>query len=234
MPEQLVLDLPVRPAMGRGDFFVSGSNAAAVAQVEAWQDWPHDKLVLTGPEGAGKTHLAQVWAAQAGAEVLAAADLVETDLPRLADAAAIAVEDADAVAGDRAAETRLFHLHNALANRGAPLLLTAREAPARWGLGLPDLESRMRQSGLARLDPPDDALLAALILKIAHDRALRLTPGIVAHVVPRIERAFAAAQAFVERLDARALSAKRPPRLADAKAVLAELEADMSPSRHET
>ncbi len=234
MPRQLVLDLPVRPAMGRGDFFVSGSNAAAVAQVEAWRDWPHAKLVLTGPSGAGKTHLAHVWAAQTGAEIATAAALVDADIPRLSQAPALAIEDADAIAGDRVAETRLFHLHNALAHRAAPILFTAQAAPSRWGLTLPDLDSRIRQAGLARLDPPDDALLSALLLKLAHDRALRLTPGILAHVVPRVGRAFSDVQAFVERLDARALSRKRPPRLADAKAVLAELDADMSRSRHDT
>jgi hypothetical protein len=63
MAEQLVFDLPVRPAMGRDDFFVTGSNAGALAQVDGWRDWPFGKLVLVGPEGAGKTHLAHVWAA---------------------------------------------------------------------------------------------------------------------------------------------------------------------------
>ncbi|MCU4654853.1 DnaA/Hda family protein [Roseibacterium sp. SDUM158016] len=234
MAEQLVFDLPVRPAMGRGDFFVSGSNAVALAQVEGWRDWPHGKLVLTGPSGAGKTHLAHVWATQTGARIIAASDITERDVEPLGQSEALAIEDMEAVAGDRAAETRLFHIHNALTNRGAPMLFTAGAPPARWGLCLPDLDSRMGQAGLAALDPPDDALLAALILKLAHDRALPLTPAILSHVAPRIERAFAAAQAFVERLDARALSRQRPPRLIDAKAVLAELEAGVSRSRHDT
>ncbi|MDG4650488.1 DnaA/Hda family protein [Roseibacterium sp. SDUM158017] len=234
MPEQLVLDLPVRPAMGRGDFFVSESNAGAVVLIEAWGDWPHGKLVLTGPEGSGKTHLAHVWAALAGARIVAAADIAEDDLPRLAHARALVVEDLPDIAGDRAAETLLFHLHNALAGSGAPLLVTARAKPSRWGLGLPDLDSRMRQAGLAHLDPPDDALLAALLVKLCHDRALRLTPAILSHVVARVERASSAIQAFVDRLDARALAHKRPPRLSDAKAVLAEFEADVSRFRHET
>jgi chromosomal replication initiation ATPase DnaA len=232
MPEQLILDLPVRPAMGRGDFLVTESNAAAVAQVEGWRDWPHGKLVLIGPEGAGKTHLAHVWAGLSGATIVSAAEVAEADVPRLSEAPALVLEDVPAIAGDVAAETRLFHIHNALANRGAPLLLTGATAPARWGLALPDLDSRVRQAGLAELSPPDDTLLAALLLKLAHDRALRLTPAILSHVVPRIERSSAAVAGFVERLDTRALARQRPPRLADAKAVLAELEAGVSRSRH--
>ena len=230
MAEQLVFDLPVRPAMGRDDFFVTGSNATALAQVDGWQDWPFGKLVLVGPEGVGKTHLAHVWAAQSGARILPASEVGEEDIA--GTETALAVEDADRVAGDRAAETRLFHLHNALAQRGAPLLITARTPPAQWGLNLPDLDSRMRQATLARIEAPDDALLSAILLKLTHDRGLKLTPAILAHVLPRLERSAAAVHAFVDRLDARAWVDKRAPRLVDAKAALAEVVAPVSPSGH--
>lgn len=228
MPEQLVFDLPVRPAMGRGDFFVSDANAGAVVQVEAWRDWPHGKLVLEGPVGSGKTHLCHVWAALTGGEIVSAQHLEENDLDRLATAPAIAVEGVDQIVGG-AAEATLFHLHNASVARGAPLLLTARGAPGDWGLSLPDLESRMQQAGLARLGPPDDALLMAVLMKLAHDRALRISPRMLSHVVDRIERSFAALHVFVERLDTRALTARRPPTLSDAKAILAEMAGDVAP-----
>jgi chromosomal replication initiation ATPase DnaA len=230
MAEQLVLDLPVRPAMGRDDFFVTDSNAAALAMVEGWPDWPFGKLLLVGPEGAGKTHLAHVWAGESGARVIVAEELSEADVAQARGA--MAVEDVDRIAGDLAAETCLFHLHNALAQLGAPMLLTARRPPAQWGLRLPDLASRMQQATLARIDAPGDALLSALLLKLSHDRGLKLTPAILAHVLPRIDRSAAGVRAFVERLDARAWVDKRAPRLADAKAALAEVDAPVSPSRH--
>jgi chromosomal replication initiation ATPase DnaA len=234
MARQLVLDLPVRPAMGRGDFFVSGSNAAAVARIEDWPSWAFGKLVLTGPEGAGKTHLAHVWAQLAGAGIVMANEIDEEAMPRLQDAPGLAIEGVGAIAGDRAAETRVFHLLNALAARGAPVLVTARAVPARLGLVLPDLESRLAQAELARIEPPDDALLSALIVKLAHDRGLRLSPSILSHAVLRLERSAAAARAFVARVDALALAAKRPARLADARTALAELATPVSPSRHDS
>lgn len=230
MAEQLVFDLPLRPAMGREDFFVSDANAAAVAQIDAWRSWPHGKLVLVGPAGSGKTHLAHVWAAMSGAEILAAQGLDVQSPDRFSSVAALVVENADQVAGHADREDALFHLHNALAERGAPLLLTAGDAPNRWVLGLPDLDSRMRQAGLARLAPPDDALLSAVMLKIAHDRALRLTPAILGYALPRIERSFAAIRAFIDALDTRALVAKRPPQLKDVKALLAEPDPPVSRS----
>jgi len=208
MAEQLILNLPVRPALGRDDFFVSDGNAGAVAGIEAWQDWPHGKMVLVGPEASGKTHLAHVWAGMSGATVIAAGDLPVMDPDGMG--AMVAVEDADRVTGT-AAETALFHLHNAVTGRGGRLLLTARSDPARWPVALPDLKSRVQQAGVLKLQPPDDALLSAVMVKMAADRQLLLAPGLVSYAVLRMERSFAAARALIEAIDARALRDKTRP-----------------------
>ncbi|MEM7723054.1 MAG: DnaA/Hda family protein [Pseudomonadota bacterium] len=211
MPEQLIFDLPFRTAMGRADFFESEANTAALRGMDAWAEWPHSKMLLIGPEGAGKTHLAHVWAEQTGARVIAARALTEADVPALVDAPALAVEDVDRIAGLTVAEASLFHIHNALGARNAPLLLTARTPPARWRLTLPDLTSRMMQADLVTLDPPDDALLAAVMVKLAQDRQLVMTPPLVNFTVLRMERSFAAVKALIEKLDALSLTEKKPP-----------------------
>lgn len=222
MAEQLTFDLPLRPAMGRDDFYVSSANAGAVAQIDGWRDWPAHKLILCGDAGAGKTHLAHVWATQAGAQIVAARD-VAANLEALSDAPALAVEDADQSCADADTEEALFHLHNALAHRGAPLLLTARQPPSRWGTKLPDLASRMAQAGLAQLDPPDDALLMAVMMKRSFDRKLPLTPAILNYAAPRLERSFKAADAFIARVDALSLSEQRKPMLSHARTAIKEL-----------
>ena len=209
MAEQLTFRLPARPALGRGDFFVSPANAAAVDLVSRDAAWPMGKLALTGPEGAGKTHLAQVWATETGATVIAAADLPATDLPALA-ATRVAVEDMDRAAGDAATEEALFHLHNLLLAGDGRLLLTGRTPPAHWPIALPDLKSRLAATATAALDAPDDALLAAVLVKLFADRQIAVAPPLVAYLVPRIDRAFAAAHAIVDRLDRAALSEGRP------------------------
>lgn len=220
MARQLTFDLPLRPALGRDDFFVSAANAHAVAQIDGWRDWAFGKLILAGPAGAGKTHLAHVWAEDTGARMIAAAEIDASAAEHLADAPAVVVEDAEALAGHAAREEALFHLHNALVQTGAPLLLTARAAPARWGLRLPDLASRMGQAGVALLEPPDDALLMAVMMKRAVDRQLALSPRILAYAAPRLERSFAAAEGFVARLDALSLRDQRKPTMAHATAAL--------------
>jgi chromosomal replication initiation ATPase DnaA len=211
-PRQLVLDLPARPALGRADFFVSPANRIALAQVDGWPAWPGGRLAVIGPQGAGKTHLAHVWAARAGARVLPAAALPTLDLAVLPADAALAVEDADRL-GDlpapAAAEEALFHLINRLAPAGS-LLLTGRPAPSRWPVALPDLASRLAATAPACLEPPDDALLAAVLVKLFADRQLAVAPGLIDYLVSHIDRAFAAAEAAVATLDRAALARHRP------------------------
>ncbi len=207
MVAQLTFDLPVRPALGREDFFVSPANALAVATLDQPDLWPNGKLLLIGPEGAGKTHLAMVFAARTGAQVIEAGDLAAADLP---EAAALVIENADTAAGDPDAETALFHLHNHMTGRGGLLLLTAARAPRDWGLTLPDLQSRMEATATATLLPPDDALLGAVLVKLFADRQLQVAPGFIRWLVRRIDRSFATARAVVAALDAAALATKRP------------------------
>ncbi|MFC2966782.1 chromosomal replication initiator DnaA [Acidimangrovimonas pyrenivorans] len=229
MPQQLTFDLPVREALGREDFFVSSANAVALATLDGWQDWPQGKMALIGARGAGKTHLAHVWAAEAGASIVSAADLTEAEAPALAAGAArVVVEDADAIAGDREAEVALFHLHNLVLASGGRLLLTAATAPNRWPLGLPDLASRMQATAVAALEPPDDALLSAVLLKLFADRQIAVAPNLIPYLAARIDRSFAAARDAVAQLDQQALAQSRPVTRALAAEVL-DLGAEDAP-----
>jgi chromosomal replication initiation ATPase DnaA len=221
---QLAFDLTAPPSMRREDFLVAPSNTLAFRTVEGWADWPQGKLALIGPEGSGKTHLALLWAAEAGARVLPAPALAGLGpaLAELAAAGRVAIEDADAVAGDPEAERALLHLHNLVLAGGGRLLLTGRQAPARWGVRLPDLASRLAATATAVLEPPDDALLAAVLVKLFADRQLPVSPALIPWLTARMERSLGAARLLVARIDARALAERRAPGRTLAAEVLAE------------
>jgi chromosomal replication initiation ATPase DnaA len=215
---QLAIDLPFLPAYGRADFLVSGCNAAALARIDSWPDWPGRALVLHGPAGSGKSHLAQLWRERSGATLIAGKALAEHDPSALAASPGVVVDDAE-----RASEQALLHLFNCSRESGAGQLIIARAAPAIWPIALPDLASRLRATETVGIGPPDDSLLAAVLVKHFADRQLRVEPEIIAYLVPRMERSFAAATALAARLDRLALIAKRPVGLALARQALAEL-----------
>jgi chromosomal replication initiation ATPase DnaA len=196
---QLAFDLAGRAAFAREDFFVSPANAQALAMVDAWAAWPSGKMLILGPKGSGKTHLAHLWATASGGVVLAGADVAGGNLTALPHA--VAVDDADRVV----AEDALFHLHNIVTQSGS-LLLTATTPPRDWGLRLPDLLSRMQATAITRLDAPDDALLAAVLVKLFADRQITVGPTLISYLTLRMDRSLGAAQTLVAALDARALA----------------------------
>lgn len=212
---QRAFDWPIEPRFGRADFMVSDSNRAAFDYIERWPAWPVPAVVVFGPAASGKTHLAHLWCARAGAALLpgpAVADLAVEEWP-----SRVAVDDAD-----RAPERTLLHLYNLCLEGGGAMLLTMRASPAAQPLALADLASRLRSLPAVGIAPPDDGLLGAVLMKHFADRQLRVAPGVLAYLAPRVERSFAAVRALAARLDRLASERGRPVTVGLARAVLAE------------
>ncbi len=237
MAQQLTFDLPARPALGRDAFFVAPSNAVAVATLATPDLWPNGKMLLVGDTGAGKTHLTHVWAAETGGKIINACDLDGRDIDGLAQTP-VAVENIDTIANEPATgaangtgttqiaarENALFHLHNQILANGHHLLMTARTAPSRFDIALPDLKSRLLGTAITKLDAPDDQLITAVLVKLFHDRQLVVSPDVVAFVVPRMDRSLAMAQTLVAALDRAALSQARAVTRPLAAEILAQLD----------
>jgi chromosomal replication initiation ATPase DnaA len=205
-PRQLALALGHEESLAREDFLEGPSNAAALTLVEAWPDWPAPVVLLAGPEGSGKSHLAAIWAAAAGARVIAGRTLGENAPPAALATGALVIED---LARGEFDEAALFHMLNLGREEGASILLTARTAPGGWNIALRDLASRLRAVPVVALAAPDDALWRSVIVKLCADRQLAVDEAMVGYLATRIERSFAAARAAVALLDREALRQKR-------------------------
>jgi chromosomal replication initiation ATPase DnaA len=216
-PRQLALALDHRESYAREDFLSGAGNEAALKLIESWPDWPASAVALVGPEGSGKSHLASIWAATAGARMISGRVLTQSGLLAALATGALVIEEA-AAADERA----LFHLINLAREEQAYLLFTARSIPSVWQVDIADLASRLRALPAVTLRAPDDAMLRGLIIKLAADRQLALDESIVRYLLSHIERTFAATRAAVIALDNEALRQGRPA----TRALAAELFRD--------
>ena len=206
-PRQLALALPHAESLSRDDFLEGPANAAALALIDSWPDWPNRIMLLAGPEGSGKSHLAAIWAEEAGARSTTANALTPAAVPGALATGALVVEDLNPSGFD---ERALFHLMNLAREDQAFVLITARMPPPAFQVELRDLRSRLRAVPVVTLLPPDDQLFRGLIVKFCADRQLSVDETVVSYLTTRIERSFAAARQAVELLDTEALRLGRP------------------------
>ena len=206
-PRQLALALPHGESLTRDNFMEGPANAAGLALIECWPDWPSRIVSLVGPEGSGKTHLAAIWAERTGARSAAARSLTAAAVPAALATGALVIEDLKPSEFD---ERSLFHLMNLAREEKAFVLITARTPPTAFPVELRDLRSRLRAVPAVALLPPDDHLLRALIVKFCADRQLSVDESVVSFLAARIERSFVAARTIVELLDTEGLRRGRP------------------------
>jgi len=201
-PRQLPLDLRHVEHLSRDDLVVTPANADAAALIDRWPDWPSSVVILAGPPGCGKSHLAAVWRDEAGADVI--------DAHHLGSGVTMAGRPVliDGIGGKPFDESGLFHLINAVRAGNSHLLLTTRLFPGAWGVTLPDLASRLKAGTTVEIYEPDDALLMAVIAKLFADRQIEVDPSVVQYLVRRMERSLSTAITLVERLDRAALEGK--------------------------
>lgn len=222
MTRQLRLTLRPPPAYARGDFVVSGSNAAAVAAVDAWPDWLGGALAVVGPEGCGKAHLGTLWAERAGAAVVPASALTGRDLAALG-ARPVLVQRADLA---QCADEALFHLLNRAAAGGGGLLLTGHARPTAWPCALPDLRSRLNAIAVTEIAEPDDALLSAVLARFLRAHSITPLEDVLGYLVNRIERSVPHARAIADALDGEMDARQRPLTKVLAREILEKLQAE--------
>lgn len=202
---QLTLDLALRPALAREDFLVSPANAAAVALVDQWPNWPTHGAVIVGQPGSGKSHLASVWQQRSHAKLRPAAALSAASVPEDFASGCLVVEDAGEAGLD---ERALFHLLNLARQEGGYVLLTSTRPVAAWPIALPDLRSRLQALPEAAILPPDDALLRGVLVKHFADRQITVSEAIISYILTRMPRSMAALRQIVQEIDTRALAEK--------------------------
>lgn len=200
--DQLALSLPLEASVSRADLIESDANSLAIELIDNWPKWPANVVVLAGPVGSGKTHMARVWADYANA-VFMQSESLAGEVHKLDPSKNLVLED---MTSENLDENALFHCFNALKANGAYLMILSREFPSAWQLELADLKSRMRTAHIVELHEPDDELLSRILVKLFSDRQLHIEPTLIDYLVTRMERSLGVAGKIVEWLDQEALA----------------------------
>ena len=227
LPEQLLLDWPVRETFSEQEFLPSLSNKEAVRWINEWPRWERGGqkfhcLIIYGPEGCGKTHISHVWQHVSEATVLNAKDLPEVDFIS-GDQFVFVIENVDKYIKNRSIAESLLHLFNWLKEQGGYLLLTSVKRPKKWKMDLADLSSRMLASEAVKIRPPDDALLKAVITKQFSDRQITLSDKVTEYIIKHADRSFSFIRALVKEVDNMSLSEKKKITIPMVKRVLEKL-----------
>ncbi|MGN6123742.1 MAG: HdaA/DnaA family protein [Sphingomonas oligoaromativorans] len=162
------------------EFILSDANAAVARHLEHWSLWPVPVTILTGPRKSGRSLVGRLFARKTGGRLL---------------------DDAW-----RADEETLFHAWNAAMETHRPLLIVADAPPPEWAVSLPDLASRFTATPRVAIQPPDDALMTALLERGLARRGLPVPPTLTAWLSARIERTYVGIVSAIDALDRAALS----------------------------
>ncbi len=207
-PIRLVQDMGQLPlvfnhdaALSRDDLLISDPLSAAVTMVDTWPQWPSPVVILAGPAGSGKSHLASIWREKA-----AAVDIHPRAGSNAAEHAArgpVVFEDVERRGFD---ETTLFHVINSVRENRTSLLMTTRIWPMSWNVDLADLRSRLKAATVVEIGEPDDTLLGQVLVKLFADRQISVDDRVISYLVARMERSHDSARTLVEQLDRLALA----------------------------
>jgi chromosomal replication initiation ATPase DnaA len=186
------------------NLLISEPNRDAWDLLTRWESWPGRTLVLVGPSGSGKSHMAAAWLSKISAT----------------HAGALVLDDAEHYGDDAA----LAFLLDQVRDGGGPALLIGRRPPSAWVTQLPDLHSRLLALPVATVGEPDEQLLRGVLERLCKVRFIKLSDEAGAYLARHMDRSFEAAHALVDRLDKEHTLASRPVSVKVAARALRALE----------
>lgn len=226
--QQLPLELPHRPCLGKEDFLIAPCNEEAVRLIDSWPNWSFFAACIYGSDGCGKTHLANVFSNRVSMltnypykiPCIKARNLkLETVHQLYKQNTCLIVEELD----ENIDEEAMFHLYNLYRNEGGNILFTSQTAPARLPFKLKDLQSRLNIIPSIEIKDPDDDLLSSLLVKLFMDRQIMVSPDIISYLLNNMQRSFAYARKIVAEIDNISLARKRAVSIPIAKEAIASL-----------
>ncbi len=188
-------------------------DVLTLLQTPFWQELP--QVFLFGEANSGKSHLLQACCYRLQEEFAAAHYLSLRELSRFGTgvleglsqhAVLLALDDVDAVLGNRAWEEALFHLINRCREQQQALLMSARSNPHALNCSLPDLASRLLWGPIYAVRGVDEAQALEVFKWRARNRGLEISEQVAAYINRHFPRDILNLIAILQKLDEVSLS----------------------------
>ena len=213
---QLLLNLNFKKSFNDHDYYVSDSNYFAFNIIDKWPKWEKKILNVSGEKFSGKTHLANIFKLKSSALFLKEKEINNDIFKKIKLYESIIIDEFS----NKIDENLIYSIFNLIDQDSKYLLINSEIPISEIKFKLPDLVSRSRNSLLATINPPDDELIFALILKNFSDRQIKLEKQIIEFIVNRIERSYRKISEFIYKVDELSLKKKKPINLKTIKEIL--------------
>ena len=213
---QLLLNFNFKKSFNEHDYYVSDSNYFAFNLIDKWPKWEKRILNIHGEKFSGKTHLSKIFQLKSSAIYLNEKEINNEIFKKIKLYESIIIDEFS----NKIEENLIYSIFN-LVDLDSKYLLINTETPlSEIKFKLPDLVSRSKNSLQAKIEPPDDELIFALILKNFSDRQIKLEKQIIEFIVNRIERSYSKISEFIYKVDELSLKKKKPINLKTVKEIL--------------
>ena len=196
MRGQLIFNLINIRNFNPEDFYVNDNNLEASELIKLWPNWFNGAVVIYGPTKSGKSHLANIWKENSNANIYNLEDdLLLSNIDTKKD---FVLDNFHNLSAND--EEIFFHIYNQTFNNKKNILITLDKSKFNK-INLKDLESRFNSFSSATINPPDDNLVNALIVKFFKDQQINIDPSVITFIINRIERDYGAIFNFLKKID---------------------------------
>ena len=213
---QLLLDFDIKRTFNDHDYYTSKSNYFAFNLIDKWPKWEKRILNISGEKFSGKTHLSNIFKLKSSALFLNENKLNNDVFNKIKLHESIIIDGFSNMVD----ENLTYSIFNLIDQDSKYLLITSEIPLGEMNFKLPDLVSRSRNMLHAKIDPPDDELIFAIILKNFSDRQIKLEKKIIEFIINRIDRSYSKISEFIYKIDELSLKKKKPINLKTIKEIL--------------
>ena len=203
--DQKLLDFGISESFDENDYYVSKSNYFAKNIIATWPKWEKKIVNLAGEKFSGKTHLSTIFKKKSDALYLHSGEINDQTLRRIKLSNCIIIEDIDETFN----QNLLYSIFNLVEQDNKYLLISTNKPINTLKFSLPDLVSRLKNCIIANIEPPDDDLIYAIILKSFSDRQIKVDNKIIDYIIKRISRSYSKMHEFIYKIDELSLKKKK-------------------------